>query len=107
MFCSVSNAKDAVVYALLHRIAGAGPSVKWSNGSASSPIAKAACAAAENDVVAASGFNVSYSDSGLFGAIIAAPGNVAGKVLTRVFSTVNGKSKFVSTKRLSRLPFAA
>lgn len=81
----MSNAKDAVVYALLHRIAGAGPSVKWSNGSATSPIAKAACAAAENDVVAATGFNVSYSDSGLFGAVIAAPGNVAGKVMLFCF----------------------
>jgi len=54
--------------------------VKWSNGSSTSPIAKAACAAAENEVIAASGFNVSYSDSGLFGAVVAAPGNVAGKV---------------------------
>ncbi|XP_059475107.1 cytochrome b-c1 complex subunit 2, mitochondrial [Neocloeon triangulifer] len=89
---SVSNAKDAIVYALLHRVAGAGPSVKWSNGASTSPIAKAACAAAENEIVAASGFNVSYSDSGLFGAVVAAPGNVAGKALEAVVRSLKSLS---------------
>ncbi|CAB3361852.1 Hypothetical predicted protein [Cloeon dipterum] len=89
---SVSNAKDAVTFALLHKVAGAGPSVKWSNGAATSPVAKAAAAAAENEVIAASAFNTSYSDAGLFGAVVAAPSNVAGKAVEAVVRSLRSLS---------------
>ena len=57
---------------------GVGPAVKW--GSGASALSKAVGSAVGTDPFAVSGFNASYSDSGLFGIVASSPANVVGKV---------------------------
>lgn len=69
-----------MVYAVLHRLLGSGSNIKWSDGAAASPLSRAVAAAAGSESAAASALNVSYSDSGLFGAVVVSPASVAGQV---------------------------
>lgn len=75
---SVTNEKDAIVFAILQRIIGSGPCTKW--GSEVSSLHKNLDSVADKDPFALSAFNVSYSDSGLFGFVLSAPSNLAGKL---------------------------
>lgn len=70
--------KDALAAAILQRACGTGPAVKW--GSSQAPLSKAVGAAAGDNPFAVSAFNATYSDAGLFGIVLSAPGNAAGSV---------------------------
>lgn len=64
----LEKGNEALAFAILKNAAGTGPCVKW--GSGASPLMKELTAAAGSEPVAASAFNASYSDSGLFGCIL-------------------------------------
>lgn len=70
--------KEALAAAILQRACGTGPAVKW--GGSQTPLSKAVAAAASDNPFAVSAFNAMYSDAGLFGIVLSAPGNVAGSV---------------------------
>ena len=55
-----------------------GPTVKW--GSGASPLSKAVGGAVGTEPFAVSGFNASYSDSGIFGFVASSTAHIAGKV---------------------------
>lgn len=74
----LNKEKEAIALAILQRAAGTGPHVKW--GSSGAPLIKTVSQAAGKDPFAVSALNASYSDSGLFGFILTAPGSVAGAV---------------------------
>lgn len=74
----LNKEKDALACAVLQRAIGSGPRVKW--GSSVSPLKQAVSGATSTDQFALSAFNVSYSDSGLFGLILSSVPNVAGSV---------------------------
>ena len=75
---SLKNTKEALAFAVLQYVLGVGPAVKW--GSGASPLSKAVGGAVGAEPFAVSGFNASYSDSGIFGFVASSPANVAGKV---------------------------
>ena len=77
----LKNLKEALAFAVLQRVLGAGTYIKYANES-NSPFAKLI----PKDSVANSikAFNVSYSDSGLFGALISAKSEQAGSLVEGV-----------------------
>nr|CAD7574800.1 unnamed protein product [Timema californicum] len=75
---SLANEKDALAFAILRYILGAGPSIKW--GGSPSPLYKSVSEAVGGLPFAVSALNVSYSDSGLFGFLASAPPQIAGQV---------------------------
>lgn len=78
---SLTNARDALSFAILQRALGAGTSIKYTNEN-KAPLAKViGCAGTATSVTA---LNVSYSDSGLFGALISTPSTSAGDLLLKV-----------------------
>jgi hypothetical protein len=88
----LSNSKEALAFAVLHHLVGTGPHVKWSPAAAGSPLGKAVASAVGSEYASASALNVSYTDSGLFGAVIAAPASAAGKVCIESLKQVKLKS---------------
>ena len=74
---SLKNQKDAIAFAVLQKVAGDGPRVKW--GSNNGSLHKAVATAGQ-EPFAVSAINVSHSDSGLFGFVLSAPGQIAGAV---------------------------
>ncbi|KAF4524166.1 hypothetical protein B566_EDAN010622 [Ephemera danica] len=88
----LNNSKDALVFALLQRLVGTGPHVKWSAAAAGSPLGKAVSSAVGSEYAAASALNVSYTDSGLFGVVLAAPASVAGKAVESAVRTLRSLS---------------
>nr|CAD7454323.1 unnamed protein product [Timema tahoe] len=76
---SLANEKDALAFAILRYILGAGPSIKW--GGSPSPLYKSVSEAVGSLPFAVSALNVSYSDSGLFGFLASAPPQIAGQVV--------------------------
>nr|CAD7257887.1 unnamed protein product [Timema shepardi] len=76
---SLANEKDALAFAILRYILGAGPSIKW--GGSPSPLYKSVSEAVGGLPFAVSALNVSYSDSGLFGFLASAPPQIAGQVV--------------------------
>lgn len=74
----LEKGNEAFAFAVLKSAAGTGPSVKW--GNSASPLMKAIVSAAGTEPVAASAFNASYSDSGLFGCVLQTTPDVAGQV---------------------------
>lgn len=74
---SLKNLKESIAFAVLQKVAGDGPRVKY--GASSSPLAKALSSACP-DHFGVVGFNASHSDSGLFGLILSAPAQSAGTV---------------------------
>ncbi|XP_046627813.1 cytochrome b-c1 complex subunit 2, mitochondrial [Neodiprion virginianus] len=76
----LNKEKEAIAFAILQRAAGTGPHVKW--GSTSAPLYRTVATAAGKDPFAVSALNASYSDSGIFGFILTAPGNIAGTLTT-------------------------
>lgn len=98
---SLANAKEALALAILSRgmpisindiysnrtklykmyyfsAVATGPQIKWGNDN--SPLAKAIASQNPGVPFAANGFNISFSDSGMFGIMLSAPASVAGKV---------------------------
>ncbi|CAG2065759.1 unnamed protein product [Timema podura] len=73
----LANEKDALAFAILRYILGAGPSIKW--GGSPSPLYKSVSEAVGSLPFAVSALNVSYSDSGLFGFLASAPPQIAGQ----------------------------
>jgi len=74
----LNKEKDALAYAVLQRAVGSGPRVKW--GSPVSPLQRELSSAASADNFAVLAFNLSYSDSGLFGVVLSSVPSVAGSV---------------------------
>ncbi|XP_058791111.1 cytochrome b-c1 complex subunit 2, mitochondrial [Phymastichus coffea] len=74
---SLKNFKEAIAFAVLQKVAGDGPKVKWGNCNA--PLHKAVASAGQ-EPFAVSAFNASHTDSGLFGFILSAPGQYAGSL---------------------------
>lgn len=75
---SLKNSKEALAFAVLQRALGVGPQIKWStndNGLLSKTIGT------NSEEYASTAINVSYSDTGLFGVLIAAPSQSAGKLV--------------------------
>ncbi|CAG9824416.1 unnamed protein product [Phaedon cochleariae] len=70
--------KEALAFAVLQRAIGVGPQIKWatSDNGAFSRAVGGACADYASTAV-----NVSYSDVGLFGVLIAAPAATAGRLV--------------------------
>lgn len=75
--------KDTLAYAVLQRALGNGPRVKW--GTSVSPLQRKVSSVASADQFAASTFNASYSDSGLFGFVACSMPSVAGSVSSLSF----------------------
>lgn len=73
---NLKSEKDAFACAVLQRVSGAGPRVKW--GCSASPLQKELLSTAGSDPFALSTFNASYTDSGLFGFILCSTPNIAG-----------------------------
>jgi len=94
---SLRNAKDALSFAVLQRALGAGTSIKY-NSENKGLLAKASGSAKAPCSVTA--LNISYSDSGLFGALITAPSEDAGTILCNVVGILkNGKVSEDDVKR--------
>lgn len=74
----LNKEKDALACAILQRAIGSGPRIKW--GSTVSPLQKELSNAVKADDFAALAFNVSYSDSGLFGVVLSSIPSAAGSV---------------------------
>lgn len=70
--------REVLALAVLQQAIGTGPKVKW--GNSITPLSKAIAGAAGDDLFAVSAFNISYSDSGLFGVVLSAPPCSAGAV---------------------------
>lgn len=74
----MKNQKEAVAFAVLQSAVGAGPRVKWSindHGVFSKTVG------ASPLEYASQSFNVSYSDTGLFGVLIATQRETAGRLV--------------------------
>jgi len=94
--------KDALAAAVLQHIMGTGPYVKYSGGVASSKVAQAAAQAATLPF-AASCYNVNYSDTGLFGFIVAAHAQDSEKVLRSILNQFSSVTKgSISAEDLQR-----
>lgn len=74
----LNKEKDALAYAVLQRAISSGPRVKW--GTSVSPLHKAVSGTKSIDQFALSAFNISYSDSGLFGFVLSSVPSAAGSV---------------------------
>lgn len=75
---SVASQKEALAFAVLAQALGASASVP--HGCVNGPLGKALAAVVGNTCASYGSYNVSYSDSGLCGAILSVDAGVAGKV---------------------------
>lgn len=82
---SLENLKEALTFSVLQRTLGAGTYIKYANEN-NSPFAKLIPNTIAANTINA--FNVSYSDSGLFGALISAESGKAGDLLEGVIKTL-------------------
>lgn len=76
---SVASLKEALAFAVFAQALGSGASAK--RGNVNGPLGKAIAAAVGNTSASYSSYNVSYSDSGLCGAILSVEAGVAGKAI--------------------------
>lgn len=84
---ALKNGREALAFAVLQRALGVGPQIKWAvndNGILGKAI--------NTTEVAVSAINVSYSDAGLLGALIAGPGDTIGKSVEAVIKVLKGGS---------------
>lgn len=82
---SVKNPKEALAFAVLQNAIGGGPRIKWSpndHGVFSKTVGSSP------QEYASEALNVSYSDSGLFGILIAAPRDSAGRLVESAVKTL-------------------
>ncbi|GLV42288.1 Lysophosphatidylcholine acyltransferase [Carabus blaptoides fortunei] len=75
---ALSNQKEALAFAILQRALGVGPYAKRGNES-SGLLYKAISGCIKDQPIAVSALNVSYSDTGLFGVILATAADSAGE----------------------------
>lgn len=75
---SVASQKEALAFAILAQALGASSSAK--RGNVNGPLGKAIAAVVGNSSASYGSYNVSYSDSGLCGAVLSVESGVAGKV---------------------------
>lgn len=75
----LTQEKEALTFAVLQKALGTGPSVKWS--SADHGVLSNSLGGCVSEPFALASFNYSYSDTGLFGVLAAAPAVNAGKVV--------------------------
>jgi len=87
----VKNNKDMIALTLFQQILGTGTRVKYSDGAASR-LGQAAAKATQNPV-AVSGLNISYSDQGLFGCVIAGSANDMHKIVKAVVTQMRDTAK--------------
>lgn len=78
---------------------GTGPRVKYSGG-LNSPLASAAAAASQHGT-SVSSFNIAYSDTGLFGFVVAGHGNEIDKIVKAVVSKMKDVSKNLNESHLT------
>ncbi|KAJ8931136.1 hypothetical protein NQ314_015990 [Rhamnusium bicolor] len=94
---SLKDSKEALAFAVLQRAVGIGPQIKWSttdNGLFSKSIG---CSPEE---YASTAINVSYSDTGLFGILLAAPSKSAGRFVESAVKLL--KSSNISEEDVTR-----
>lgn len=75
----LNSGKEALAFAVLQRALGIGPQVKWGSGSQCNPLSRGVQGADANAAVSA--LSVAHLDTGLFGFILASPGETAGKAV--------------------------
>ncbi|XP_057672460.1 cytochrome b-c1 complex subunit 2, mitochondrial [Diorhabda carinulata] len=85
---ALSNTKEALAFAVLQGAIGSGPRVKYSNIDHGLYHKSLGCLTD----IAASAINVSYSDSGLFGILVAAPSASAEKAVKTAVSVLKSGS---------------
>uniref|UniRef100_T1GNW2 Peptidase M16 N-terminal domain-containing protein n=1 Tax=Megaselia scalaris TaxID=36166 RepID=T1GNW2_MEGSC len=95
---SVASLKEALAFAILGQALGGGASTK--RGNVNGPLGKAIAAAVGNTSASYSSYNVSYSDSGLCGAIMTVESGVAGKAIESAAKVL--KSGSVSEQDFNR-----
>jgi len=94
---ALRNAKEALSFAVLQRVLGVGTSIKYNSESNGLFAQALKCPSSPFSVTA---LNVSYSDSGLFGALITVPAHDAGNALTAIVKVL--KSGCVADEDVSR-----
>lgn len=85
---ALKDAKEALAFAVLQRALGTGPQIKW--GSRDNGLLSKCLGGNIGDESAIAALNVSYSDAGLFGALIAAPAESAGKLVEAAAGVLKG-----------------
>lgn len=75
---SLANQKEAIAFALLQQVAGAGAAAK--RGNVNGALGKVVTGAVGGTPFGFSAFNASYTDNGLFGFVLSADGKHIGKV---------------------------
>lgn len=86
------GSKDLMTLAVLQRVMGTGPYIKYSSNMATSRVTQAAAQATSNPY-AATCLNLSYSDSGLFGFCVAGHYQDMGKILKTVVGQFSAVTK--------------
>lgn len=76
---SLANQKEALAFAVLQYVAGAGASTK--RGNVNGALGKVVTSAIGNEPFGFSAFNASYTDNGLFGFVLSAEAKSAGKAI--------------------------
>jgi ubiquinol-cytochrome c reductase core subunit 2 len=89
----IKNNKDVLALSVFQQILGTGTRVPYSEGG-NSRLGKAAAKATQNPF-AVSGINVSYSDNGLFGFVVAGSANDMDKIVKSVVSGMRDAAKNV------------
>ncbi|XP_068906001.1 cytochrome b-c1 complex subunit 2, mitochondrial [Tenebrio molitor] len=87
---ALKDSKEALAFAVLQRAQGVGPQVKW--GSVDNGVLSKAIGGTGTTQFAITALNASYSDAGLFGVLVAAPGISAGKVVEAAAQVLKGGS---------------
>ena len=95
---AMSNQKESLAFAVLQNAIGAAPATKY--GSTSGSLGKAVTSAVGGASVSLSMVNKSYTDAGIFGAVVSADSRVIGKAVDAVMRTL--KSCNVSSDDVNR-----
>ncbi|XP_071446989.1 cytochrome b-c1 complex subunit 2, mitochondrial [Hetaerina americana] len=84
----LSSGKEALAFAVLQYALGVGPQVKWGSGSNCNPLTRGVAGADSHAAVSA--LSVAHSDAGLFGFVLAAPAQSAGKAVDAAVKVLRG-----------------
>ncbi|XP_013786630.1 cytochrome b-c1 complex subunit 2, mitochondrial-like [Limulus polyphemus] len=95
---SLTNLKEMLCLAMLQRILGVGPTIKYSEGLHSK--LSSAGAKATNEPFGVSSLNVNYSDSGLFGFVVAGQHSCMDKLLKSLVTEMRSTVKKVTDQDL-------
>lgn len=91
--------KDILCLSLLQQILGTGPRIKYSSG-LTSPLASAAATASQS-ATSVSSLNIAYSDTGLFGFVVAGAANDMDKIVKAVVTKMREVSKNLKESQLA------